>query len=102
MLEQRDGPYGDDKENGAHGTPGQEVAPFRRVHVCRHFHHSSSGSQRSMNSSGTATVNSFAMRSASGRLGSYLSVSTALIVCRETPSRRASSPWLHPRPSRTT
>ena len=41
-----------------------------------------------------------AMRSASGSEGSYLSVSTALIVCRDTPSRRASSPWLQPCASR--
>ena len=53
-----------------------------------------------MNSSVTATPHSFAKRSANGRLGSYLSVSTALIVCRDTPSRRASSPWLQPRASR--
>lgn len=53
-----------------------------------------------MNRSGTWQANSFAIRNASGRLGSYLSVSTALIVCRETPNLRANSPWLHPATSR--
>ena len=63
-------------------------------------HRHSSGSHSSMNRSGTVTANSFAMRSARGSEGSYLSVSTALIVWRETPRRRASSPWLQPFASR--
>jgi hypothetical protein len=45
-----------------------------------------------MNSSGTATPNDRAMRNASGSEGSYLSVSTALIVCRDTPSHRPVHP----------
>src|SRR5688572_26847012 len=58
------------------------------------------GCQSSWNTASTGTANSRAIRSASGRLGSYLSVSTALIVCRDTSSRRARSPWLQPRPTR--
>ena len=45
--------------------------------------------------------NSFAMAKASGRLGSYLPVSIALMVCRDTSSLSARSPWLQPRSVRS-
>ena len=44
--------------------------------------------------------NSRAILNASGRLGSYLPVSKALTVCRETSSRSARAPWVHPLASR--
>ena len=43
-----------------------------------------------------------AMRKASGRLGSYLPVSIALTLWRETSSRSARSPWLQSRSARST
>src|SRR5690606_27016357 len=46
-----------------------------------------------MNTSSIRRPNSRAMRNASGRLGSYLPVSRALTVCRDTSRRSASSPW---------
>src|SRR4029453_13042021 len=78
--------------------PPDHYAHFILFRYPTHF--DASPSQWSMNSWSTGTANNFAMRSASGRLGSYWSVSTALIVWRETPRRRASSPWLQPAPSR--
>src|SRR5262245_4221457 len=45
---------------------------------------------------------SFAILNASGRLGSYLPVSSAFTVCRETWSRSARSPCDHWRSARST
>lgn len=45
--------------------------------------------------------NRFAILKASGKLGSYLPRSGALIVWRETPSRSAKSPYDHPLSARS-
>ena len=47
------------------------------------------------NISSICDLNNRAILKASGRLGSYFSVSMALMVCRETPSRSASSDCDH-------
>src|SRR6188768_387691 len=51
--------------------------------------------------SSTGSLNSFPIFSANGRLGSYFSVSIALIVWRETASFSASSPCDHSRAVRS-
>src|SRR5947208_10057919 len=43
----------------------------------------------------------FAMVNARGKLGSYRSVSMALMACRETSHRSARSAWLHRRAARS-
>src|SRR5690606_2252347 len=82
----------DHAEHYEHCTHGGLKCSFSSPRWCClcPVYYTTSGSQSSANSSCTATPNSYAMLSSSGRLGSYLSALTSLIVWRETQSRRAS------------